>query len=232
MALTYTKIEDVPGRTRDGLDRLRRSYRVKYATADEVIAAEPGRNSSDSVFGGMHLIESNVTENASSSPRLDRIYEGFFNSGSLPPVRVKQGVSLATVSTTDGSLQLEVLYRSPTTTYSWIDTVDDNIRYSGVSNPLDLEVITRRVGGHVPPVWRISNIITAAPSAGTAQLTDVEDYLAQNEDIVEAVKQLIIDYFNLVFSEDEEVTSFTAEELVPGQFFRCNSVSSKVLVPF
>lgn len=167
-------------------------------------------------------------------PRIDLRYIGC-KGGSIPPPLLEQKTTLQTASATDGQLQLEVLYRSPQTVFTWIGTDPDTITHQGFSHPQDTSIVTRRMNGHVPLPWAISNILAAASfaanndDAGAAKLALVESYLAQNQALIDDLKDRVIAYFNIVFMETTLLTEFTASPLVPDRYWTCKSVTSKIL---
>lgn len=152
--------------------------------------------------------------------------------GQLPAVAIKQGDSLTTASTT--GVEISVLYRSPHTQQSWIGN-NDTMTHSGFSNPRAITIVERRVAGHIPYFfWTRQKaqyeaaLLTAAPE----DVAGIEAILAALETKIAANLVLIEGYVAALFAQTDQVTAFEATPLVPGRYWACESVTSKVLVPF
>lgn len=153
--------------------------------------------------------------------------------GELPSPQKQHGTSLATASQTDGELQLDVLYYSPNTAYTWIGENDD-MTHSGFSNPLDISIDQRRVNGHIPlalrdPSWYKTNYQYAL--ASDAQRARIDAYQASITTQLATAAARLKAFYDSSFSTAERVTEFSAVELVPGKYWLCKSVTSKVLEP-
>lgn len=187
---------------------------------------------------GNLFLEGWQNDDAKQYPKVLLRYIGC-KGGSLPPPRATPGFNLQTATTTDGSSQLQVLYRAPTTTWKWISRTGSLEYTSMVGNLQTPTIIDRRIDGRVPPAFNLNNRLAAAFAVvaeltGGAQaagaLSQVETYIAQNESLFEQVKQTIKTYFNSQFQQAERVIDFQAEPIVPGQYWACSSTVAIELV--
>ena len=213
-----------------GLDRLVVPFCGPYSGLSAFLSSlNVGQASS--IDTNMLLAEWVVTSNQTAYPKLDLTYIGK-RGGVLPPPRRSNGSSIATASKTNGSIQLDVLYHSPWTKFSWIDVSGTTIRYQGFDNPGEIVIETRRMNGHVPIYFGLSNNLVAAQFAPLPEArAQVEDYLERNEALVEQVRQQILAYFNSSFAEVVLLTEFTSVEMIPGRYFECSATKSKLLLP-
>jgi hypothetical protein len=215
-----------------GLDRLTLTY-DGYVTGLATFVNSYTQWESNSVDSNMYLSQIAVGSDK-RYPKVELIYIGK-RGGIMPPVRMEHGNSLETSSYNDGESQLEILYRAPHTVQTWI-AANDAMAHSGFLSPDQPSVVMRRVDGHIPVVYRYAEAIRN--SIGYAQADDktrkrIDAYLnsAAVSSAVDAAKRRITAMFNRSFTQDDQVTNFSAAELVPGRYWQCSSTTSRLLVP-
>lgn len=214
-----------------GLDSLRLKYQGGRAELDAFLASlvdwEPS-----ALDGGMYL-DTFANDDDPVQPTVDVSYIGR-RGGVLPEVQTKQGFTLQTASfqdSGDGALQLDVLYRSPNTSMSWIGT-SDAMTYSGFTNPGEIVVVQRRVNGHLPILFRYADAVRnslAYARATDEQRARIDAFLEDNQGLIDAAADRLIAFFNSLFITNTIVTDFTAVELVPGEYYQCTSTTSEIL---
>lgn len=158
--------------------------------------------------------------------------------GQVPAPVDSQGGSLATVSADDGESEVSALYWSPHVARTWISKTggDD----SGAVTPGgEIDIRERRISGHIPPIFRLQALASYNIAIATAQGMSPEDLatlqaaiatqLAALDAAAAPVRAAIQARFNFAFTPETRKTEFHATPIVPGRYWLCRSVTSKIL---
>jgi hypothetical protein len=227
MSAIVIPISVQPNRGDPGLSTLLRRFSTD-ASAEDALADAPSRWTADPSHAGMFLKDVIPVESGPKACEIDYLYQGSF--GTLPAVRSRQGMSLRTANYTDGGpIQLEIVYRSPSTTHTWIGT-DDSVAYSGYTGALDPVIERRKIRGF-PFSVNYVDFVRQSVEYGVMtddQRTRTDAWLAANASAIDALRTTFLSIFDRAFTSVDRLTDFTADEIVPGQFWQCAATTSRI----
>jgi hypothetical protein len=219
------------------LDRLEINYRGPCTKLD-AFRASLTKWSASSIDSNMFL-ETFPDDGRTPYTTVTLTYIGC-RGGAVPAPVEAQGGSLATVSADDGESELSVLYWSPHSQVSWISKTGTPQHTGTPSGAIVIK--ERRVSGHVPPIFRLQSLASYYLAIASAQglsgpelsalQSSVNAQLARLDDAATPIRTAIKARFNATFPPDIENSEFHAQPLVPGRYWACRSVTSKVLKPF
>lgn len=190
-------------RRASGIDQAVVRYRgAHHLLRDFISGAQFGSMLVDNEIAYQGLFLGSITNDADPVfPVVDFTYFGFLNGASSPP-SVESSTSTQTASVTIGDLTMDIIYKSPETTYRWgeIETIPgDNPRYKGVTSGIDPKRNILR--------YSVTGIEGARRAVSIAKFTELLNK----------------------FSTKELVTSYTVRELVPGTVWECEATTQRLL---